>query len=83
MPRSSRIMPLRLNADGLSDNPAPRSGNGTFDLRRNGLTFTRSLAHDCELTGPMSRIIGPLLRRPILHAITTENNGFKTAAEQR
>lgn len=34
-----------------------------------------------ELSGPLAPVLGPLLRRPILGAITKENEGFKSAAE--
>jgi uncharacterized membrane protein len=36
-----------------------------------------------ELSGPTAGIVGRLLRRPLLKAITTENEGFKQAAEAR
>ena len=36
-----------------------------------------------EIEGGLAPLIGRLLRRPILAAITKENQGFKTAAEQR
>lgn len=34
-----------------------------------------------ELSGPTAGVVGRLLRRPLLEAITTENEGFKRAAE--
>lgn len=34
-----------------------------------------------EMDGLLAPILGPLLRRPVLAAITTENQGFKRAAE--
>lgn len=40
---------------------------------------TQTLA--IELDGPMAPLLGPLLKRPILSAITKENEGFKSAAE--
>ena len=41
--------------------------------------ITQTLAID--LAGPLAPVLGPLLRRPILSAITKENEGFKSAAE--
>lgn len=45
----------------------------TADGTRNTLSL--------ELTGPFAALVGRLLRRPLLAAITTENEGFKAAAE--
>ncbi|MEQ8718118.1 MAG: SRPBCC family protein [Acidimicrobiales bacterium] len=51
----------------------------THELRPAGSTTTNTLIVDIE--GPLSGIVGRLVRRPILSAIRTENEGFKTAAE--
>lgn len=40
---------------------------------------TQTLAIDIE--GPLSRLVGALVRRPVAKAIATENRGFKEAAE--
>jgi len=45
------------------------SGDGT----------TQTLTVDIE--GPLAPLVGALVRRPILKAISTENQGFKAAAE--
>lgn len=34
-----------------------------------------------EVTGALSPVVGPLLRRPLRKALATENQGFKAAAE--
>ena len=34
-----------------------------------------------EIEGPLAAILGPLIRRPILRALATENAGIKAAAE--
>lgn len=34
-----------------------------------------------DIDGPLSRLVGPLMRRPIAGAIARENRGFKAAAE--
>lgn len=36
-----------------------------------------------EVTGPLAVVLGPLLRRTFLKAITQENEGFKALAERR
>jgi len=36
-----------------------------------------------DIEGWFARLIGALIRRPILKAITAENEGFKSAAERR
>lgn len=36
-----------------------------------------------DMTGRCAPIVGRLLRRPVGRAITTENEGFKAAAESR
>ena len=46
--------PWYLGFEGLTDRSAPTAGAGTFDLRRGGLSFRRTLTENCELTGPMS-----------------------------
>jgi uncharacterized membrane protein len=38
---------------------------------------------ELEVTGATAGIVGRLLRRPLLNAITTENKGFRAAAEAR
>jgi uncharacterized membrane protein len=38
---------------------------------------------ELEITGATAGLVGRLLRRPLLKAITTENEGFKAAAEAR
>lgn len=45
----------------------------TADGTRNHLTV--------DIDGPLAPVLGLLLRRPILNAITKENEGFKRAAE--
>ena len=36
-----------------------------------------------ELTGALAPMMGPLLRRPLLKALASENDGFKTVAERQ
>lgn len=52
----------------------------THELRPAGAMTTNTLVVDIE--GPLSGIVGRLVRRPIQRAIRTENEGFKTAAER-
>lgn len=53
------------------------TGGHYFTATDSGTTQTLAI----ELDGPMAPILGPLLERPILTAITKENEGFKSAAE--
>ena len=52
---------------------------GGHYLTANGAGTIQTLA--IELDGTLAPFLGPLLRRPILSAITKENEGFKSAAE--
>lgn len=45
--------PWYVNPAGLTDTPVATSGSGSFDLRRDGLTFRRTMTEDCEFTGSM------------------------------
>lgn len=54
---------------------------GGHHIAANGSGTTQTLTVD--ISGPLAPIFGPLLRKPILSAITRENEGFKTAAEAR
>lgn len=48
-------------------------------LSPSGAGTTNTLTVDIE--GPLAPLIGGLIKHPILKAITTENEGFKSAAE--
>jgi len=52
----------------------------THAINPNGAGTTQTLSVDIE--GRLSRVVGALIGRPIAKAITTENLGFKSAAEQ-
>ncbi|HRC62102.1 MAG: SRPBCC family protein [Dehalococcoidia bacterium] len=52
---------------------------GGHHLSQGATGTTNRLTVDIE--GPFAPVLGVLLRRPILNAITKENQGFKRAAE--
>ncbi len=54
---------------------------GTHLLAGSATGTTQTLRVD--LAGPLSRLVGGLLRRSISKAITAENQGFKAAAERQ
>lgn len=53
---------------------------GTHDLAASNAGTINTLSIDLE--GPLARLVGTLFRRAIRKAITTENEGFKAAAER-
>jgi uncharacterized membrane protein len=54
------------------------TGTHALGARETGTTNKLTV----EIEGPLSSLIGALLRRPIAKAIAQENRGFKTAAER-
>ena len=52
---------------------------GIHNLRSVGQRTVNTLV--VEIEGGLAPVVGRMLRRPILAAITAENEGFKTAAE--
>lgn len=73
----SRLEPGKAFAWGTRAFGLTMTGGHYLTPRAGGTTQTLAV----DLDGRMAPVLGPLLRRPILAAITKENEGFKAAAE--
>jgi hypothetical protein len=73
----SQIDPEKTFAWGTRTLGMSMTGAHHISASADGTTQTLTV----DIGGPLAPILGPLLRRPILSAISQENEGFKAAAE--